>query len=124
MCSTAKVVKPDFARKLERERNEAKQQLAAEQENNWTASLCDRVNEFIREHRVCDEVKDGPSCSKAISFLHGHAGSLRVRKEGAEAELDQLRKVCDELAQATRAEFGNLNWRLDAYNNLPHVKAK
>ena len=39
-----------------------------------------------------------------------------------EAERDQLRKVCDELAQATRAEFGNLNWRLDAYNNLPHVK--
>lgn len=39
-----------------------------------------------------------------------------------ERERDQLRKVCDELANATRAEFGELNWRLDAYNQLQHVK--
>jgi hypothetical protein len=37
-------------------------------------------------------------------------------------ERDRLRKVADELANATRAEFGELNWRLDAYNQLPHVK--
>ena len=36
-------------------------------------------------------------------------------------ERDQLRKVCDELANATRAEFGNLNWRLDSYSQLHHV---
>ena len=40
---------------------------------------------------------------------------------GCYALEDQLRNVCDELANATRAEFGNMNWRLDSYNQLPHV---
>ena len=66
----------DFARKLERERDEAQR--------------------VIREQ---------------------HAQII-----GCYALEDQLRNVCDELANATRAEFGNMNWRLDAYNQLPHVK--
>jgi hypothetical protein len=41
-----------------------------------------------------------------------------------ERERDEARKVADELANATRAEFGELNWRLDSYRQLPHVKAK
>ena len=53
-----------------------------------------------------------------------HAQIIGIYAQEAELrnERDQLRKVCDELANATRAEFGELNWRLDAYNQLPHVK--
>jgi hypothetical protein len=76
-------VPADFARKLERERDEAQR--------------------VIREQHA------------QIICLYALEAELRN-------ERDRLRKVCDELANATRAEFGELNWRLDAYNQLPHVK--
>ena len=72
----------DFARKLERERDEAQR--------------------VVREQHA------------QIIILYAQEDELRN-------SLAQLRKVCDELANATRAEFGELNWRLDAYNQLPHV---
>ena len=79
-CAT---VPTDFARKLERSRDEA-QRLVREQ--------------------------------------HAQIIGLYAIEDVLINERDQLRKVCDALANATRAEFGELNWRLDAYNQLPHVK--
>ena len=38
-----------------------------------------------------------------------------------EAERDQLRKVVDELCSVVRGEFGDSNWRVNAYSKLPHV---
>ena len=73
----------DFARRLERERDEAQR--------------------VVREQ-------------------HAQIIGLYAIEDVLINERDQLRKVCDALANATRAEFGELNWRLDAYNQLPHVK--
>ena len=73
----------DFARKLERSRDEAQR--------------------VVREQHA------------QIIGIYAQEAELRN-------ERDQLRKVCDELANAARAEFGELNWRLDAYNQLPHVE--
>ena len=78
-CAT---VPTDFARKLERERDESQR--------------------VIREQ-------------------HAQVIGLYAIEDELRSERDQLRKVCDSLANATRAEFGELNWRLDSYNQLPHV---
>ena len=45
----------------------------------------------------------------------------RVKWECLIQERDKLRKVCDALAAVVRGEFGHYNWRVSAYNQLPHV---
>jgi len=71
-------VSADFARKLERERDEARQE---------------RDLQCTIKHKLINEV-------------------------------EQLRKVADELAGSVKAEFGFDNWRLAPYSQLPHVKQK
>jgi hypothetical protein len=79
----AALVSHEFACQLERE-------LATEQKENWTASLCDRVNEFLREHPAAQEVSNGEQCSYAISALHGYAGSLKTKLAIAEESLKKV----------------------------------
>jgi hypothetical protein len=56
--------------------------LLRHRDEDWTASLCDRVNEFLREHPICAEVDNGPACSAAITHLHGYTGSLKSALQG------------------------------------------
>ena len=46
---------------------------------------------------------------------------VEAERDKAKEERDELRKVVDELAAVVRGEFGNYNWRVSAYNKLPHV---
>ena len=50
-----------------------------------------------------------------------HLSDMECLCRGLEIERYQLRRVCDELAAVVRGEFGNYNWRVSAYNKLPHV---
>lgn len=47
--------------------------LADAHENDWTASLCDRLNEIVRENTddFTHEVKHGMDASGMIRVLHG-----------------------------------------------------
>jgi hypothetical protein len=56
---------------------ELESQLKSEMDLNWTSSLCDRVNQILREHPVHDEVKNGSECSSAIAAIHGYCGHLK-----------------------------------------------
>lgn len=40
------------------------------------------------------------------------------------SERDQLRKVVDELCSVVRGEFGDSNWRVNAYSQLPYVQER
>jgi len=115
LCET-EVVVADFARKLERERDEARQALKLQTQNyislyeSVIGAECETsnekdVNEIAMRHRV---------------------------------EIDQLRKVCDELAEELKVwwkplpkgffhpdnPIGQKSYSLEAYNQLPHVKEK
>ncbi len=81
----------DFARKLERERDEANDRASVD----WS----DLIEKFNNE---------------------------RYKKEQAEAERDQLRKVADELVAKLKSR-GESDWSSCAiaeYNQLPHVIEK
>jgi len=59
------------------------------QTENWTASLIDRLNEFVRDNRDMynEECKDGASASKLIQKIHGDFNQMRdklraIRKRG------------------------------------------
>ena len=66
--------------------------------------------------------RERDEAQRVIREQHAQVIGLYAQEAELRNERDHLRKVCDELANATRAEFGELNWRLDAYNQLPHVK--
>ena len=66
--------------------------------------------------------RERDEAQRVIREQHAQIIGCYALEDELRNERDHLRKVCDELANATRAEFGELNWRLDAYNQLPHVK--
>ena len=75
----------------------------------------DKIDSLKEE--VCSLERD--EALRVVREQHAEVIGLYAMVDESRNERDQLRKVCDELANATRAEFGELNWRLDAYNNLP-----
>jgi len=100
----------DFARKLERERDEARKAL----------------DEILDE--VIDNADSSPDAAGVGAFCTGlirqHNSLMMGDRLSARRERDQLRKVADELAVYIKAEFGFDNWRLANHNNLPHVIAR
>ena len=62
-----------------------------------------------------NEVKEYAAGQRVLASAINDAATEMVK------ERDQLRKVVDELAAVVRGEFGNYNWRVSAYNKLPHV---
>ena len=105
------MVASSFARKLERERDEAKEDA----KQGW--------EEFERMRLLV------PTTAQVMVYQ-----SLLMKFQAAESERDQLRKVCDELANALVNHEGNYKLEkqgcerqrsaLINYSQLPHVKAK
>ena len=83
-------------------------ELDAAHKRDWTASLCDRLNEIVRENMAdfIDEVRDGPEASRMVKSLHGQynhykhrataaESALAAANERAEAENKRLREALD-----------------------------
>lgn len=66
-------------------------------DDDWTASLCDRVNELLREHPVYhEEVTNGADCSNAIQTIHGYCGRLQSTIAGLRYDKKVLLKACQD----------------------------
>ncbi len=78
--------------------------------SDWTAPLCDRLNEFAREHGQ-PECKDGPTAADLVRVLHGYAGTLK-------ADNERLREALQHLS----GRFGRFYWVLDDSKNLRLVR--
>ena len=55
---------------LTAENERLRRAIADEQERNWTASLCDRLNVVARENRL-PECKDGPTACDLLALILG-----------------------------------------------------
>ena len=71
--------------------------------------------EIAQLEQELNEVKEYAAGQRVLASAINDAATEMVK------ERDQLRKVVDELAAVVRGEFGNYNWRVSAYNKLPHV---
>jgi len=100
----------DFARKLERERDEARKAL----------------DEILDE--VIDNADSSPDAAGVGAFCTGlirqHNSLMMGDRLSARRERDQLRKVADELADRLSVEIGFDSCLVDSYYQLPHVKQK
>ena len=101
--------------RLETELGEAKEALRKAEQADWTASLCDRVNEFLREHPAATgEAKNGEQCSVAIQMLHGYAGSLLSERDQLRRENEQLQKdLAHAVDMSAQADVSNQQLRAD-----------
>lgn len=58
-------------------------------DEDWTASLCDRLNSLVRENtKYFSECKDGPTAADLIQSIHGQFNQLRLQLAEAVAHLD------------------------------------
>jgi len=100
----------DFARKLERERDEARKAL----------------DEILDE--VIDNADSSPDAAGVGAFCTGlirqHNSLMMGDRLSARRERDQLRKVADELADRLSVEIGFDSCLVDSYYQLPHVIAR
>lgn len=64
--------------------------------NNWTATLIDRTNELLREHKICPEVENGLDCSHAITAIHGYIGRILTTTAEARKHIDDLHAAARE----------------------------
>lgn len=82
--------------------------LSAAHDENWTASLCDRLNEIVRENAsvLPSECRDGPSASDLIRVIHGKFNEYRARNAELEGENARLREV-EAAAETLLAYQGN-----------------
>lgn len=114
---------------LETELGEAREQLKYALERDWTASLCDRVNELLREHPIHSEAELGETCSSAIQAIHGYCGTLKGIQTELQSKLTALEAVvvaakeyagtmssCCMTGEAT-GEVCKLHQALSAYDN-------
>ena len=62
-----------------------------------------------------NEVKEYAAGQRVLASAINDAATEMVK------ERDQLRKVVDELCSVVRGEFGDSNWRVNAYSKLPRV---
>jgi hypothetical protein len=61
-------------------------------DDDWTGSLIDRLNELVRENRVFfDEVDNGKGASILIQQIHGQFNFLRAQLAERDAEIKGLR---------------------------------
>ena len=124
-------VSASFARKLERERDEARVALA--KINNIRNSIIAHQSCNFSEHvyplvaALNEAGISGMSYPDALAYY----GPVTKRCAEAEAERDQLRKVCDELAEKNQKILTlpgisriELCAAYDNYKSLPHVAAK
>ncbi len=141
-------VSADFARKLERERNNQKEivvQMQAERDEarksyqtvkDWAHRIEANLNTILdRCCDVADGTCDATAMEKFANELIGLNNSLMLGDSmSLRAERDQLRKVCDALAKQYQHEmtafFGHANDcecsrcepMTKLYNQLPHIK--
>ena len=110
------IVPTEFARKLERERDEAREK-AERYRTEANAKMMQR-DQLANER---DELK------LKLAYLEADNQEHIKRDMQRTGEVEQLRKVADELASELKSELlysplGKQNDALDAYNELPHVK--
>lgn len=74
---------------------------------NWTASLCDRLNELVRENRKhFEECHDGPSASELIKQIHGWFNTYRHKSDGDAATLRRYREAMGATPDSFVEELG------------------
>ena len=102
-----KCVDINFARKLERERDEARRWI----DNHWDKNKQQWLN--------------------SVTLVCADFANVGAYVKQLESERDQLRKVCDELNEALMRQLpisvglGKTKWdAINNYNSLPHVIAK
>ena len=77
--------------------------------------LVDMINHAQQLEQELNEVKEYAAGQRVLASAINDAATEMVK------ERDQLRKVVDELCSVVRGEFGDSNWRVNAYSKLPRV---